>query len=250
MSNIIKHTGKAIGYLGGGLTLITFGQGIQQNKQNKAIIDSLNKRIEMQESIITKYETVIKKGNDYSKLQGKVSDVNEVTESAIKESSKITEISKNLENSNLETSQTEMLTRDLYYHSNILEKNLSTGNKQLEELNKMLQDIFGSDSNKNFNSNGLDDFKNYLSSLPIEKVGALGHILISIAILLSLLSIISVFYGDFLIKYFNLEEKFPRIAKFILLRRKFQQYYFTFNIIAIILALLLIIYVNFIVFLS
>lgn len=248
MSNIIKHTGKAIGYLGGGLTLITFGQGIQQNKQNKAIIDSLNKRIEMQESIITKYETVIKKGNDYSKLQGKVSDVNEVTESAIKESSKITEISKNLENSNLE--QTEMLTRDLYYHSNILEKNLSTGNKQLEELNKMLQDIFGSDSNKFFNSNGLDDFKNYLSSLPIEKVGALGHILISIAILLSLLSIISVFYGEFLIKYFNLEEKFPRIAKFIQLRRKFQQYYFTFNIIAIILALLLIIYVNFIVFLS
>ena len=239
-------------YLATGLTLITLFQGIQQNKQNKAIIDNLNKRIEMQESIITKYETAIKKDNDYSKLQSKVIDVNEVTESAI-ESSKITEISKNIENSNLETSQTEMLTKDLSYHSDNLEKNLSashTGNKKLEELNKMLQDIFGSDSSKFFNSNGLDEFKHYLSSLPIEKVGALGHILISFAILLSLLSIISVFYGDSLIKYFNLEVKYPKIAKFIQLRRQFQQYYFTLNIIAIILAFLLIIYVNFIVFLS
>jgi hypothetical protein len=61
MINLFKNAGKTIGYLGGGLTLITFAQGIQSNKQNKAIIDNLNKRIEMQNEIVSKYEAQIKK---------------------------------------------------------------------------------------------------------------------------------------------------------------------------------------------
>jgi hypothetical protein len=159
-------------------------------------------------------------------------------------------LAKSLENSNLDSNQVEIITKDLSHHTSILNQNLSTGNKHFEELIKMLKDTFGSDSNNFVNSNILENFKNYLSSLPIEKVGALGHIIISFGILFSIFSIISIFYGDFLIKKFNLEEKFPRIARFIQIRRKFQLFYFTLNIIAIICSLLLIIYVNFIVFIS
>ena len=38
-------------------------------------------------------------------------------------------------------------------------------------------------------------------------------------------NIILVLYGDYLIKRFDLENKFPKLAKFIQLRRKLQTYY-------------------------
>jgi len=44
MNNLLKTAGKAIGYLGGGLTLITFAQGVKSNNQNKIIIESLKKK--------------------------------------------------------------------------------------------------------------------------------------------------------------------------------------------------------------
>jgi type I site-specific restriction endonuclease len=251
MNNLLKTAGKAIGYLGGGLTLITFAQGVKSNNQNKIIIESLKKRIELQEDLISKYEGQIKKDLDYTKLSSRITDINEETDKALRENDKLAEISNNLNNSNLDTSQIEFINKDISYHINNLENYLSSSNSKLEELKNIVKDIFGSGPSSSTNYLGKDTFDNlqvYLSSLPIEKVGALGHILISLAILLSVLSLISVFYGDSLIKYYNLETKFPKLAKFIQLRRKFQQYYFTLNISLIVTALLLIIYVNLIVF--
>jgi hypothetical protein len=251
MINLFSKAGKAMGYLGGGLTLITFAQGIQNNKQNKTIIANLEKRIKMQNEIIDKYQDLIKKGDDYAKLTSKVLEINDKTELALKESDKLTEISKKLGETNLNSSNLESLKSDLVFHNKNLEENISSTNKNMETLKKMLQDIFDSNSNDKFLGDHIFiEFQNYLSSLPLEKIGALGHILISIAILMSLVSIIFIFYGDFLIKYFNLEEKFPKLARFIQFRRKFQQYYFAVNICFIILALFLIIYVNYIVFIN
>jgi hypothetical protein len=158
-----------------------------------------------------------------------------------------------METGNLNTSQVEIIKTDLSHHSINIESSLSSSNIKIEELKKMLEDVFGSGSkNKFIGDDVIANFQNYLSTLPLEKIGALGHIFffISIAILFSLVSIIFIFYGDSLIKYYNLEEKFPKLARFIQLRRKFQQYYFLINISLIIIALLLIIYVNLIVFLN
>jgi hypothetical protein len=57
MKFFLKNAHKAITYIGGGLTLVTFAQGIQQSKQNKTIIvapPNLNKRVEMQNQVINK----------------------------------------------------------------------------------------------------------------------------------------------------------------------------------------------------
>lgn len=53
-----------------------------------------------------------------------------------------------------------------------------------------------------------------------------------------------------LIKYFNLEEKFPKLAKIIQLRRKFQHYYLFMNTLIIIVLLTLIISINLFVFIN
>ena len=69
-------------------------------------------------------------------------------------------------------------------------------------------------------------------------------------ILFSLISIISIFYGEKLIIFFDLENRFPKLAKFIQIRRKFQQYYLLMNIGLIIIVLVIIIYINIIEFMS
>jgi hypothetical protein len=87
-------------------------------------------------------------------------------------------------------------------------------------------------SNFTYNiSNFLDNFNNYLSSLSTIELGAVAHTLASVTILLCLLSILSAYYGDRLIIYFDLETKFPKLAKIIRLRRTFQDYYIGFNAI-------------------
>ena len=110
-------------------------------------------------------------------------------------------------------------------------------------------------SGNNFLDNsGLNDFinsiNNFLSSLSHEQLGAVLHISGSIAILYCVISIISIIFGDRLIIYFKLEEKYPKLAKFIKIRRKFLDYNLMLNIIIIIIVLLVIIYINFLVLVS
>jgi len=94
----------------------------------------------------------------------------------------------------------------------------------------------------------ISSYQDYLSTLTLMQTGALVHIIVSIFIFFCLFTIIGIFYGDTLIRYLNLEAKYPKLAKFIQLRRKFQQYYFFLNMLFIFIALSSIIYVNVLVF--
>ena len=68
----------------------------------------------------------------------------------------------------------------------------------------------------------IDKYKEFLSTLSVEQYGPLINILGLICITACLISLGTILYGDYLIKYFNIEAKYPKIAKFIQLRRKFQ----------------------------
>lgn len=121
--------------------------------------------------------------------------------------------------------------------------NLNTLVSKLNENYSQLLEIIknsSSGSNTNFmaDSNLIDSINNFVSNLtPLENL-AVMHISASCIILFSLFSILSVFYGEFYIQKFNLETKFPRLAKFIQLRRKFQHYYILSEFILISLVLI------------
>lgn len=83
-----------------------------------------------------------------------------------------------------------------------------------------------------------------IDTLSQTQKGALIHLSMSITILLCLFSLIGVFYGEQLINYFNLEQRYPKLAGIIKLRRKFQQYYFLWNSLIIIVLLLVVISLN------
>ena len=73
----------------------------------------------------------------------------------------------------------------------------------------------------------ISDFnlQNFLDSLSKEELLAFSGLLLNSLILSYTISIILILYGDYLIKRFDLESRFPRLAKFIKLRRTLQNYY-------------------------
>lgn len=135
--------------------------------------------------------------------------------------------------------------------SNILDQDINqTFQKSNNELNSILNSIenyINSKNNNNFTDsfmNLIHDLNNIIQSMSVEQNLAFITISGSFFILLTMFSIISIFYGDYLIIKLNLENKFPRLAKIIQLRRKFRQFYLLSNIIIIILILLIIITFN------
>ena len=67
-------------------------------------------------------------------------------------------------------------------------------------------------------------------------------------ILNALVSIVFILYGDFLIRYFKLEEKYPKLAKFIQIRRKLQNFSIKYNLVVIFFSTLPPLYASFLVF--
>jgi len=61
----------------------------------------------------------------------------------------------------------------------------------------------------------------------IKKI-AVSLILSKSVVLSALISIIFIFYGNILIEKYDLENKYPKLAKIIQLRQKFQKYYFKY----------------------
>ena len=56
-----------------------------------------------------------------------------------------------------------------------------------------------------------------------------------VVIILNVINILSVLFGNEIIRYFNLEEKFPRLGLFFRLRLKFQRYYLIWNVLILLL---------------
>lgn len=78
----------------------------------------------------------------------------------------------------------------------------------------------------------------YIHSVAIVNIMGLG------LILLSLLQIISIFYGTIILDYLNLETRYPKLAKIIQLRRTFQQFYLLLNIFIIAIVSIIMLFFN------
>lgn len=67
---------------------------------------------------------------------------------------------------------------------------------------------------------------------------AVGIFLGKSVILSSLISIIFIFYGDILLDKYKIAEKYPKLAKIIELRKKYQKYYFKYNCLLILMVVI------------
>ena len=76
----------------------------------------------------------------------------------------------------------------------------------------------------------------WLSKLEVDRLVAIANLFLTPIYFFSFTSIVFVLLGDYIISYYNLEKKFPKLAFFIQLRQKFRKYYLYTNISWLILA--------------
>jgi hypothetical protein len=70
-----------------------------------------------------------------------------------------------------------------------------------------------------------------LDSLSLEQLVALVNILGDFILLMTLMSITSVLFGDYLINKLKLESRYPRISKYIRMKERLNKYYLMFYIV-------------------
>jgi len=90
----------------------------------------------------------------------------------------------------------------------------------------------------------VENINQWLSTITYEQNIAFINLSGTFVIFVTLFSIIAIFYGDMLINYLKLEERYPKIAKYIILRRKFQQFYLLINIFIIFIVTIIMFVMN------
>ena len=111
--------------------------------------------------------------------------------------------------------QIDTITRDslvIFNRASIEIEDLSVSAHTEEiDLTKTLQSIADSDTKAEFM--GISDITSFFSELSTAQLGAIGHILAALAIYYCVMTILGAYYGDKLITYFNLETRYPRLAR-------------------------------------
>lgn len=90
----------------------------------------------------------------------------------------------------------------------------------------------------------IDQVNQMLSGLTLEQHACFVNTMALLSILTAMNAIVAIFYGDKLIKYFDLENRYPKLKKWIEYRRTFQNYFFIYNLIFIYVVIFLTVSVN------
>lgn len=120
-------------------------------------------------------------------------------------------------------------------------------NNSSNSVEKALKDLI--DARKKFWDSDyfqslIDQFNSFISQLSFEQLYAFAHISAAIFILFLIINIIMTLFSSFLLDLFNLEKKYPRLAKVVIYRKRFQTYYLVVNIFFILLTVIVIIFIN------
>ena len=110
-------------------------------------------------------------------------------------------------------------------------------------IKSFIDSIIGRGNNLVLDFN-LQEYYSFLDSLTLTQELALMHLLVFIFLLLCMLSILSIFFGNELIKYLNLEVRFPWLSNLIKLRSTLQRYYLMWNIFIMIIFIIAPMYIN------
>ena len=106
-----------------------------------------------------------------------------------------------------------------------VEGNVESVNKSISELMKEINELMDKvDWNQGSKGNSLNGIYDLFASYSSTQLGGLAHILLYIFVYFCVSDILTTYYGNYLITYFKLEEKYPKLAKWIKTRKKLQDY--------------------------
>lgn len=166
--------------------------------------DKLSKDSNLDENIKIKILELLKKTED------KVEEINY-------------SVKTDIEQLKTQTSANNSSVLDSIDKSTLKEKFLSS-DKEIETLSGKVED-FIKEIKKNGRDINIEDIHEYLDQLSLLQESALFHLIAFVVLLTVIISISGVLFGNEIIKYFDLENKFPSLANFFKLRVKFKRYY-------------------------
>lgn len=244
----LHKLGAGITAMATGITFHSYYLAIQDNK----LKDLLNKQIIENKLLQEKVETLLVNKSATSENTNKL--LKDLQESTLNLKATFAKLSNyDISNTNTASTSTSPLMKAIEQNKVEFNNTISNGTDNLNKFIEILEEF--NNNNSNFNNSWMDQakeilisYQDWLSTLSLQQKGAMVHIISSVLILFLLTSIFTIFYSDYIIKHFNIGEKYPRLNKYIELRRKFQQYYFLINFIAICIILLLIISINIYIF--
>ena len=104
---------------------------------------------------------------------------------------------------------------------------LFNGKQNLNTASSKLQALLDRLNNRNnfWGESELKAFYDYLDSLSLIQELALINSAYMVIVTITVLNIYSVVFSNEILRYFNIEEKYPRLQKFFSVRRTYQRYY-------------------------
>ena len=103
----------------------------------------------------------------------------------------------------------------------------------LIKINKDLNDLIIALSNEDNTNHLVSNFPRlfeYLDSLTLLQESSLLHIILFMILFLTVTNILAVLFGNEILNYFKLEERYPKLAVFFRLRSQLQRYYLIWNV--------------------
>ena len=210
-----------------------------QNLQNISIQTNLAQLSEDTKNLIrqtSSHMEEIKKNQNWIEKYNEIlikngSDLNTAIDDTSKAAKSMTDIMERLNDPNLTVEEKnriiDLMSNELktYYDS------VTNLNSNMENLQNALS-IFKKDNSNKFIdplSEYIKNFQDFLATLDLIHTLNMVHILASMCLFFTLLSMVTIYYGDYLIQYFRLETKYPKLAKWIKIRRQLQHYSLMWN---------------------
>lgn len=102
------------------------------------------------------------------------------------------------------------------------------------EYEKLIREILSENDKNNFiPSLSPEILSEFFDSLTFGQLAAFLNIIIFFLLVLTVFSILSALFGNEIIKYFKIEEKYPRLNTFFKIRSTLQKYYLMWNILTL-----------------
>lgn len=238
-----------------GLSAEGFFRNKRETYRDKLVEEAIKKGVEKQKALeeskrlVDKYVHQLKAQYTAGaeKVESTTAEVKHYTE-------KIAETTEKLKLNSGNTNQTEnnnfqtILTHYNREQGIALQKQ-SQAIKELQNLNNTSTepDIFKSDLSEFFN-NFIDNYREFLSTLTSEQLAILVNLWGLLILGTLFTSIITILIGDKIIQYFKLETKYPKLAEFIKIKQKINQFSLIFYIVLFYIVLIIIVSLNVLMF--
>ena len=212
--DIITKAGKYSPFILGTMTVHSYIFTLSDNSKNKLIAElqtKAEKAIELNKTLL---DNKIADESLKNTLIGRATEAGEKFSSSNETKKTILELLEEKKNNQSIWTETDFESHqqrlDFAYKTYIQET--QKGTEIVEEMNTMINKFKGSGSGSQTLIDSIKDFfisyQDFLTTLSLEQKAALINILFSIFIIFCFMSILTIFYGDWLIVYYKLESEY------------------------------------------